>query len=157
MKYTILFAALLSSAALAAGELPDLKATPGAINPDVTQANIHKTICVSGWTKTIRPPSTYTTKLKIQQLRGAGLRGEASDYEEDHLISLELGGHPTSPANLWPQPWVTSSGWDAHKKDVIETRLKRMVCAGKISLADAQKEIATNWMDAYRKYVPSKK
>ena len=156
MKYTLLLVAMLSTSVFA-GDLPDPKVTPGAINPNVTQANIQQTICVSGWTKTIRPPTTYTTKLKIQQLRAAGLRGTASEYEEDHLISLQLGGHPTDPANLWPQPWVTSSGWDARKKDVIETRLKRMVCTGKISLADAQKEIATDWMAAHTKYVPAKK
>ena len=28
-----------------------------------------------------------------------------SDYQEDHLISLELGGNPTDPRNLWPEPY----------------------------------------------------
>jgi hypothetical protein len=36
---------------------------------------------------------------------------------------------------------------------VLETRLKKMVCANKISLADAQETIATDWINAYKKYV----
>jgi len=50
--------------------LPISNVTPGAINPAVTQANIAFTICTSGYTKTIRPTSSYTTDLKIKQLAG---------------------------------------------------------------------------------------
>jgi hypothetical protein len=124
-------------------------------NPAVTQANINQTICVSGWTKTIRPPVSYTNKLKLKQMKELGLTGEPRDYEEDHHISLELGGHPTDPKNLWPEKW--DGEWGAHKKDVIETRLKRMVCTGQISLADAQHAIATDWVAAYKKYIVAKK
>lgn len=137
-----------------AGDLPDPKLTPGAINPNVTQENIGETICVSGWTKTIRPPSSYTTKLKIKQLRGDGPYHSdlgASYFEEDHLISLELGGHPTDERNLFPQHWDSPNG--AHEKDVLENRLKRLVCVGEISLKDAQVAIATDWIAAYQKYV----
>lgn len=123
----------------------------GAINPNVTQANIASTVCVSGWTKTIRPPASYTNKLKLQQMQRFGLTGNPHDYEEDHLISLEIGGNPTDPNNLWPQPWNGPHG--AHRKDVLETKLKRLVCAGTITLAQAQHDIATDWVAAYRKYV----
>src|SRR5579862_4356429 len=64
--------------------------TPGVTNPDVTQANIGSTICVRGWTATVRPPADYTTALKERQLREYGLGGPLSAYQEDHLISLEL-------------------------------------------------------------------
>lgn len=144
-------AAVLMLAALPAfaGDLPDPTTTPGATNPDVTQDNIHQTICVSGWTKTIRPPASYTTALKRSQLPpGANLRL----YEEDHLISLEIGGHPTDPHNLWPQLW--DGQWGAHKKDSVENALKRLVCAGTLSLDEAQTAIRTNWIDACHKYVP---
>jgi len=80
-----------------------------------------------------------------------GLTGSTKDYEEDHLISLEIGGNPTDPNNLWPEPWNGPEG--AHRKDVIETRLKRLVCNGTITLAQAQSAISTNWEDAYTKYV----
>lgn len=136
-----------------------LPATPGATNPDVTQANIQSNICKSGWTATVRPPVSYTNKLKADQLKGAykaftAVYGtSAAGYEEDHLISLQLGGSPTDPKNLWPEPYV---GANARKKDVVETALKRLVCAGKLRLVDAQKAIVMSWVSAYNLYVTSK-
>src|SRR2546430_17362984 len=81
----------------------DVARTPGVLNPDVTQGNINSTVCLHGWTKTIRPPTSYTNALKEKQMREYGVGGSPSDYQEDHLISLELGGHPTDPRNLWPR------------------------------------------------------
>lgn len=105
-----------------------------------------------GWTATIRPPSSYTNKLKTQQIKEYRYQEKRlSEFEEDHLISLQLGGYPTDARNLWPQPYRIKCG--ARIKDVLETRLKRMVCEGKLTLAQAQKEIATNWIAAYKKYV----
>jgi hypothetical protein len=109
--------------------------TPGALNPDVTQATIATTICVHGWTKTIRPPVEYTNALKVKQLREYGLSGDPADYQEDHLISLELGGAPTDPRNLWPEPYPRAS-----KVDSIENDLNAKVCSGELSLADAQRK-----------------
>lgn len=107
------------------------------LNPDVTQASIDKTICVSGWTDTVRPPSSYTTGLKRQQLpAGADL----SAYEEDHWIPLELGGNPREPRNLWPEPIA-----DARRKDALETQAHRDVCAGRETLADARQAMYDGW------------
>ena len=134
--------------------LPDPSVTPGVVNPDVTQANIHSTICVSGFTSTIRPPSSYTTSLKIKQLAsGYSVNGDynTGDYEEDHLISLELGGHPTDPRNLWPEPYADKYG--ARVKDRVENELHDLVCSGAITLRTAQRAIAGNWEAAYLKYV----
>ncbi|MGD0863058.1 MAG: hypothetical protein ABSA21_09910 [Candidatus Limnocylindrales bacterium] len=133
---------------------PDPALTPGALNPAVTQATIGSTICVSGWTATIRPPSNYTTGLKIRQIVQYGYTDTStSDYEEDHLISLELGGAPTDPRNLWPEPYAASLAdgrpTGAHTKDGFETRLKNQVCAGAITLAQAQSEIGDHWVHAY--------
>jgi hypothetical protein len=125
-----------------------LPTVPGAINPAVTQSNIQTTICVSGWTKTIRPPASYTTKLKKWQMNAWHLAGPTSAYEEDHLISLEIGGNPTDPANLWPQVWVGE--WNAHRKDRLENLLKKLVCNGTIDLATAQHEIAFDWVESYQ-------
>src|SRR5262249_13548422 len=75
--------------------LPGRTLTPGVLNPDVRQDNIAQTICVQGWTHTIRPPTEYTSNLKLKQIAERGLPGGPGDYQEDHLISLELGGHPT--------------------------------------------------------------
>jgi hypothetical protein len=113
--------------------LPSATLTPGALNPDVTQATIGTTICVRGWTRTVRPPSSYTSALKEEQLRRYGLRGPPSAYQEDHLISLELGGSSTDPRNLWPQPYPRAS-----QVDRIENELNAKVCAGELTLAEAQ-------------------
>ena len=150
IKYFIFSTLLVSLSAIAADGLPDPIRTPGVINSNVTQANIGETICKKGWTKTIRPSASLTNRLKSKQMAELGLTGNPSDYEEDHLISLELGGHPTDPKNLWPQPW--NGEWGARKKDVIETYLKRQVCAGKITLVDAQHWIATDWIATYKKF-----
>jgi hypothetical protein len=134
-----------------AGDLPDPVTTPGALNPQVTQANIDSTICVSGWTKTIRPPASYTNALKAKQMKALNLPGPPSAWEEDHVVSLELGGDPRSPLNLWPQHW--SEPWGAHRKDAIETKLKHLVCDHTITLNEAQQAISTDWIAAYKKYV----
>jgi hypothetical protein len=109
--------------------------TPGALNPDVTQATVRSTICVRGWTKTVRPPVEYTNALKVKQMHDYRETGDPADYQEDHLISLELGGAPTDPRNLWPEPYPRAS-----TVDTMENDLNAKVCSGGISLADAQQE-----------------
>jgi hypothetical protein len=111
--------------------------TPGAYNPDVTQVTIRSTICVRGWTRTVRPPVSYTSTLKLEQLREYGLRGPPSAYQEDHLISLELGGNPTDTRNLWPEPYPR-----AGVVDRIENELNAKVCSGALTLAEARREEA---------------
>ena len=87
---------------------PDPETTPGVTNPEVTQANIQQTICVRGWTATIRPPASYTNTQKKQQLQAVRFTDKnPAHYEEDHFISLELGGNPGDPKNLWPEMWGT--------------------------------------------------
>jgi hypothetical protein len=113
----------------------DLVRTPGVLNPDATQANIASTICKHGWTRTIRPPTDYTNALKVKQMRAYGVSGAPSQYQEDHLISLELGGHPTDPRNLWPESYPRAADVDA-----IENELNAKVCGGDLSLADAQQK-----------------
>ena len=71
---------LLAPLSALAGDLPDPVDTPGAINPKVTQDNIHQTICVQGWTKTVRPP--------------AGLGGE----ETGRALSRRMAGPAEGPS-----------------------------------------------------------
>lgn len=130
---------------------PDPALTPGATNPAVSQGTIGRTICVSGYTSKIRPPVSYTEPLKIRQIRQYGYRDtRLSDYEEDHLIPLEVGGSPRAVTNLWPEPHDarlpdgTQAGSNA--KDGLENYLHQQVCAGAITLARAQREFATDWV-----------
>ena len=137
-------------------DLPDRQATPGYTNPAVTQENIKNTICVPGYTKTIRPTASYTTKLKLKQLKAGVYKSNlgAAAFEEDHLISLEIGGSPTDERNLWPQHW--SSPYGAHEKDRLENKINLLICAGKITLAQAQHDVSTDWISSYKKYVGSR-
>ena len=134
--------------------LPNPRLTPGALNPAVTQATIHSTICVRGYTRTIRPPERYTERLKRRQIRLYGYRDRKLwHYELDHLCPLEVGGNPTSPKNLWPEPHNVAGGWGSHTKDQLENRLNHMVCRGEISLVRAQRMITTNWVAAYKRLI----
>ena len=65
--------------------------------------------------------------------------GDPSGYQEDHLISLELGGDPTDPRNLWPEPRP-----HAEEVDRIENQLNGKVCSGEITLAEAAIRLSLN-------------
>ena len=115
----------------------DQRCTPGVLNPAVRQSTIDTTICKSGWTSTVRPPTSYTTPLKLRLMEAYGVGGKSpSGYELDHLISLELGGAPSDPRNLWPE-----SHHNAFDKDGLENSLNHKLCVGQISLAKAQRRI----------------
>ena len=133
--------------------LPIKALTPGAINPSITQDNIDRTICITGYTKTVRPSASYTTNIKKKQLAETYNRFGAiqtSLFEEDHLIPLELGGNSNNVDNLWPEPW--NGTWGAHKKDLLENRLHALVCSKLLDLSTAQHQIADDWISAYKQY-----
>jgi hypothetical protein len=71
-------------------------------------------------------------------------------YEVDYLITPALGG-ADDIHNLWPQPY-SNIVWNAKVKDSLEDHLRQLVCDGSLDLATAQKEIAGNWIEAYKKY-----
>jgi hypothetical protein len=120
---------------------PDRACTPGALNPAVTQATIDSTICVGGWTETVRPAESITEQEKAASMAAYGDSGSMGNYEYDHLVPLELGGATNDPRNLWPEP-----GGSPNPKDTVENELRQKVCDGQLSLAQAQREIATNWV-----------
>jgi hypothetical protein len=143
--------------------LPDSSCTPGVADTiDVSQDTVATTICQTGFTsrgiradgRFVRPPTSYTDALKIE---GIAMYGYAdtnpADYEEDHLIPLELGGDGYSPGNLWPEP--RSASHPAAAKDIVENRLHDLVCAGAVTLAAAQSAIASDWETAVTTVLPS--
>jgi hypothetical protein len=134
--------------------LPDRILTPGARNPDVNPADLGSTICKVGWTKTVRPPTSYTNALKRKQIGQYGYADtDLRDYEEDHLIPLEVGGAPRDPRNLWPEPRSATlpdgTKVGATQKDGLENYLHAQVCHGRISLAAAQDAFARDWVAAW--------
>lgn len=135
------------SSCRARAALPDPVCTPGVTNTEVTQENIFQTICVAGRTRTIRPPTSYTNALKLRQMTEYGIQDlSPSAVEEDHLIPLAVGGHPTDPRNLWPEPWDGPDG--AHAKDRIENAFHRLMCSGQMTLDEAQRRSRTDWTTA---------
>lgn len=121
------------------GALPDPACTPGAVfNVSTTQ------ICQSGYSSSVR---NVPTSEKNQVYAEYGIASHTTgEYEVDHLISLELGGS-NDIANLWPEAASPKPGF--HEKDQVENYLHSQVCSGKMSLADAQRQIATNWLAVY--------
>ena len=124
-------------------DYPDPVLTPG----DILPASVEQ-ICVSGYSKTVRAVTAATRK---QVFVSYGIEPTTfGDHELDHLIPLAIGGS-NEPANLWPEPGRTSLGYK--DKDRLENALHSLVCSGRLELAQAQLEIATDWYAAYRKYV----
>lgn len=131
---------------------PNPEITPGAINSDITQENIYQTICNPEWsTKSERPPTSYTNRLKREGFEQYNdTDRNPADYEEDHLIPLEIGGNPTDPKNLWPEPYSTSiPDGGARHKDKVENYLHTQVCSGGMTLAAAQHAIVEDWYEIY--------
>ena len=131
--------------------LPDASCTPGVADPRVTQVNIATTICKPGYSTSVRPPTSVTSPIKAERMAAYGYNDAPANYELDHLISLELGGHPSDVKNLWPEPY--SGDFNARQKDQLENKLHDLVCAGRLTLAQAQQAEATDWRAAWTKYV----
>jgi hypothetical protein len=135
--------------------LPNHDRTPGAINSAATQASLGTTVCMPGWAASVRPASAYTGALKIAQLFEYGYADRnPAHYQEDHLVPLELGGAPRDPRNLWPQPneVVLADGTKvgSKEKDDLEDVLHSRVCSGAMTLEDAQRSMATDWIVAWQ-------
>ncbi|MGE3513460.1 MAG: hypothetical protein AB7N65_31770, partial [Vicinamibacterales bacterium] len=96
-----------------------------------------------------RPPRVVTEDVRRQVLAGYGMQLAATEsYELDALITPELGG-TTDARNLWPQRYA-SPMWNAHVKDALEQLLAARVCGGEMRLDDAQRDLAVNWVAAYK-------
>lgn len=151
---TILALALLASTACA-GDLPDPNITPGSTDPEVTEANIKESICKTThftWTEGHMPPASFMANIAKDEIKQYGYGDEnAKHYQMDHLIPLSLGGNPIDPKNIWPQVLVTK--WSARRKDFLEEILHDKVCKGELGLKEAQDQIKTNWIEAYKKYI----
>lgn len=136
---------MVSILLLAALTLQNVQLTPGVVNYKISV----KQICSTAWGKDVRHVSE-ADKQFVAYLYNVP-QEDWAEYEFDHLIPRELGGADDT-SNLWPQPI-----WEAkHLKDPLETRLRKLVCAGKLDLGTAQAEISSDWRKLSAKY-PNKK
>lgn len=131
--------------AAVAASLPDARYTPGAVLANVTTEDV----CRAGYSEDARGSVSGGLRRKILGNYGGADQWARGTYELDHLVPVELAG-ATSAANLWPQRITAKGTWGAKQKNRIENRLKRDVCAGVLTLDQAQKEIRTNWIGAYK-------
>ncbi len=121
--------------------LPDARLTPGAATLAPKQA-----VCSQANVKN----RAVSMSVQRQVFAEYGIQApEPRAYEVDYLVTPALGG-ADDLRNLWPHSYSTV--WNAKVKDDLEDRLRDMVCDGSLDLAEAQHEIAANWIDAYKKY-----
>lgn len=146
MKLLILVTAV---SAFASDRAVPPRDVPGVIDPVVTQANLMSTVCVANYSASVRPPDSYTNKIKLQLMGLLRLPGKTSDYELDHRVEIAGGGAPRDPRNLWMQPIA-----EARLKDRLEAYEHRELCEGKISLKDEQAIFLGNFWKTYDKVAP---
>jgi hypothetical protein len=123
--------------------VPDPKLTPG-----ITRAVALRDVCSAEREEVVRDVPTPVRHEVFQEYGIANAR--ANDYEIDYLIAPGLGG-ADDVRNLWPEPH-NSGAWNSRVKDDLEEQLHEMVCTGKLDLPTAQRDIATDWIAAYKKY-----
>jgi hypothetical protein len=132
-------APLVLSLALAL-TVPDPAVTPGAVR-DLTVEQV----CATKWGRD-RRAVTAAMRRQVMALYGVA-EGHQGDYELDHLIPRSMAGADVA-INLWPQRWL-----EARQKDRLEVKMDRLVCAGEVSLSEAQEMFRTDWRAGYRRYV----
>jgi hypothetical protein len=124
-----------------AGLIPNTRLTPGSVF-----STDERNVCASSENAKVIPAALGEKVFEEYGIRSPHARA----YELDYLIAPELGG-ADDIRNFWPQPY-SEAVWNSHVKDALEDRLHDLVCSGRISLATAQHDIASDWVAAYKKY-----
>ena len=134
---------MVFAAAAAAGQ--------SALNPVVKQETIDKTICVPGYARGVRPPTSYTNGVKQMYFQRARINPALEQtYDLDYVIPLALGGHPRNLDNLGLRIREGENG--VKRKESIAMKLQCLVCSGQVTLAAAQREILEDWQAASQRY-----
>ena len=125
------------------GRLPNPSLTPGA-----TLKLTKDDLCGPNRKE---PDGSLSISMKSKVFELYKIRTEdTTPHNIDHLIPISLGGS-NDIENLWPQP--LSGEWNYSQKNQLERQLHKLVCNGQLDLATAQKEISTDWVSAYKKYI----
>lgn len=140
----------VSLLALAAGSAAQVAFAqdPRLLDTRVTQESVTDTICRPGYADTVAPPFDQTMALKDRMLAARGIDSdEGVGYALDRHVPIVLGGSPDATANFDLIPWGGHAG--ERRKSLLTVRLKRCVCAGRMTLAEAQAAITGNWVHQY--------
>ncbi|HTV55878.1 MAG TPA: hypothetical protein VMI06_13320 [Terriglobia bacterium] len=123
--------------------LPNKSLTPG-----VAVLVNRERVCAAGDND---PSWMIPSSVQQQALSEYGVgKSEAGEYQLDYLIPPGLGG-TGDLRNVWPEPY-SSTVWNARAKDALESRLRELVCQGQLGLPEAQHDLATDWISAYKRY-----
>jgi hypothetical protein len=124
--------------------VPDPILTPGAVR--TTDAG---EICSTGTRELRHWSRARDDRIMIEY----GLPpGPHPDFEVDHLVPLGIGG-ADDDKNLWPEPRrAIEPQWNAERKDDLEFRLRELICSGQLDVSEAQRAIADDWTEAYRRF-----
>jgi hypothetical protein len=123
---------------------PNAAWTPGSVRPITREAT-----CSNRSREDDGHPISPAVAQDV--FRRYGIRNpRPRTYQVDYLIPAALGGSD-DPRNLWPEPY-SAGVWNARVKDALEDRLLTMVCEGTLDLATAQRDLARDWIAAYKKY-----
>ncbi|WP_027801703.1 hypothetical protein [Paraburkholderia dilworthii] len=143
------FALVLSLAALFALRVGEVRAQQaGMLDERVTQQSIGETICRAGYASAVAPPFDELMAHKDRMLAERGIDADdGADFALDRRVPVVLGGSPDAPSNLGLLPWAGRQG--ERRKARAAVMLKRCVCEGKLSLAEAQAAIVGDWSVVY--------
>jgi hypothetical protein len=124
-----------------------------AFTPGNVLTTVSLEFCQPGWAGKHRNVTQLKKSKVYKEYNVTNFEGYCEcpeGCEIDHLIPLEIGGS-NEITNLWPQPFC--GDWNAHTKDILETKLHNLICSNKLDTQVAQNAIATDWIQAYNKYV----
>jgi len=114
----------------------------------VTQQSIGDTICRPGYADTVAPPFDEQMEHKDRLLAARGIAADDGvTFALDRHVPIVLGGSPDAHTNLGLLPWAGPRG--ERRKARAAVMLKRCVCEGKLSLAQAQATILGDWSTVY--------
>jgi hypothetical protein len=125
----------------------------------LSAAPFHTLFHPRGYTRKVRSVPASVKRQVFAEYFGR-VPGMPGHYEINRLISLELGGS-NDPKNLRPESYYTEP-FNAHVKDKLEDHMAANVRkelkkhghnAAAVLLKQYQKEIATDWVAAYHRYV----
>jgi hypothetical protein len=144
---TVLLAKRTQTSGCTLGANPDRQCSPGAYYSKLTKAVICSPTFHTGDVRYV--PDSVKHQVEVEY--GLAPKGYDGTLEIDHIVSLEIGGS-NDIANLYPEEATLPGGAPGfHVKDKLENKVHDMVCAGQITLRQAQRQIATNWQKLYKK------
>jgi hypothetical protein len=131
--------ATLAIPAQVSAQLPNSDKTPG----DIAKLKTGQ-VCAPDFAASVKPVSR---RARTHALERYGIRPETFSSELEHVVPLSLGGS-NSPDNFYP--FHPSGAFTLDAKQTLAAKLRDLVCAGNMSLKEAQ-NARKEWTKAYQR------